>query len=56
VVAAADVSQAAAAPEVSETEFDLDDTADIAPAQSATASVRRRPAPGAAGSRRGKNQ
>ena len=56
VAAAADAPQAAATPEASESEFDLDDTADIAAAQSATASVRRRPAPGAAGSRRGKNQ
>ena len=42
--------------EVADSEFDLDDTVDIAPAPSATASVRRRPAPGASASRRGKNQ
>jgi small subunit ribosomal protein S2 len=42
--------------EATESEFDLDDTVDIAPTPSATASVRRRPAPGAGPSRRGKNQ
>ena len=43
----------AVAVEVSDAELDLDDTADLAPVSSATASVRRRPAPGAAGPRRG---
>jgi small subunit ribosomal protein S2 len=42
-----------AAAELSDAELGLDDTVDVAPAPSATASVRRRPAPGAAGSRRG---
>ncbi len=45
-----------APPEVSDAELDIDDTVDVAPAQSATASVRRRPAPGAAGARRGQRQ
>ena len=44
------------AAEVSDAELDIDDTVDVAPAQSATASVRRRPAPGATGARRGQRQ
>jgi small subunit ribosomal protein S2 len=49
-------AEAVAAPAVVETvdaDLDLDDTIDVAAAPSATASVRRRPAPGAAGTRRG---
>ncbi len=42
-----------AAAEVAEAELDLEDTVDVAAAPSATASVRRRPAPGATGARRG---
>ena len=55
-VAGAEVAAAvapAAAVEVIDTELDLDDTVDVAAAPSATASVRRRPAPGATGARRG---
>ena len=57
--AAAAAAPAAATPaaaevaEVSDAELDLDDTIDAAAPSSATASVRRRPAPGAAGTRRG---
>jgi small subunit ribosomal protein S2 len=54
--AGAEGAPAAAPVEVSDAELDLDDTVDVAPAASATASVRRRPAPGAAGSRRGTRQ
>ncbi|MGH8253447.1 MAG: hypothetical protein ACRES2_05350, partial [Steroidobacteraceae bacterium] len=51
---AAAAAAAAAAAEVSDAELDLDDTIDNAGApSSATASVRRRPAPGAPGTRRG---
>ncbi len=52
----AEATPVAAPAEVSEAELDLDDTVDIAPAASATASVRRRPAPGATGPRRGQRQ
>ncbi len=56
VVAGAEVTEAAApaaAVEVIDADLDLDDTVDVAAAPSATASVRRRPAPGAPGARRG---
>jgi hypothetical protein len=45
--AVADVADVAGA------EIDIDDSVDVATEPSATASVRRRPAPGAAGTRRG---
>ena len=56
VVAGAEVAEVAvpaAAVETIDTDLDLDDTVDVAAAPSATASVRRRPAPGATGARRG---
>jgi small subunit ribosomal protein S2 len=53
---AAESVQPVAPAEVSDAELDIDDTVDVAPAQSATASVRRRPAPGATGARRGQRQ
>jgi hypothetical protein len=57
VEAAATEAAAPAAPiEVIDAELDLEDTVDVAPAASATASVRRRPAPGATGPRRGQRQ
>ncbi len=52
----AEAAPAAAPAEAIDAELDLEDTVDIAPAASATASVRRRPAPGAAGPRRGQRQ
>ena len=42
--------------EVSDAELGIDDTVEVAPATSATASARRRPAPGAAAGRRGQRQ
>ena len=51
-VVAADAAVAEVA-EVADADLDLDDTVDVAAAPSATASARRRPAPGAAGTRRG---
>jgi len=56
VAPAAAEAEAAAAPVVADTidaDLDIDDTIDTPSAPSATASVRRRPAPGAAGTRRG---
>jgi small subunit ribosomal protein S2 len=54
--AAAEGAPPAAPAEVSDAELGIDDTVDVAPVSSATASVRRRPAPGAAGTRRGQRQ
>jgi|SRR5579862_1429879 len=54
--AGAEGAQPATPIEVSDAELDIDDSVDVAPAPSATASVRRRPAPGAAGTRRGQRQ
>jgi len=54
--AAAEGAPPAAPVEVSDAELGIDDTVDVAPVSSATASVRRRPAPGAAGTRRGQRQ
>jgi small subunit ribosomal protein S2 len=54
--AAAEGAPPAAPVEVSDAELGIDDTVDVAPVPSATASVRRRPAPGAAGTRRGQRQ
>ena len=50
---AAAPAAAAAVVDVTDADLDLDDTIDVAAAPSATASARRRPAPGAAGTRRG---
>ena len=47
------VAPVEAVPELADAELDLDDVVDVAAAPSATASVRRRPAPGAPGARRG---